>query len=352
MIKVLGLSLYGSQAASHRVRLAQYRDGLERSEIRLEIQSLLDNNYLRQSFSGFRPSFESLLSAYWQRVGTLVRAGKFDIAIVYAELLPFVPGWVECCLLSRPFIYDLDDAFYLKYRSGRFRGLNFVLGSKCEYMIKRASAVTAGNTELAGFASRVNQRVTLLPSVVDTSHYLPAACKANSSFTVGWIGSPSTAPYLQELVEPLEDLAQEMPVRLLVIGGKAPKIAGVEVIESPWNLTHEVELIQQFDVGVMPLPDTDWTRGKCAYKLIQCMSCAIPVIASNVGSNVDVVPKSSGILVGSSGQWLDGFRVLANNPELRVCMGKCAREWVKRHYSLSVTTPLLASVIRKVYDEN
>ena len=164
---------------------------------------------------------------------------------------------------------------------------------------------------------------------------------------MGWIGSPSTATYLQLLIEPLQQLAHEFTVRLLVVGGPAPAITGVEVIEQPWSLEQEVPLIQQFDVGVMPLPDTEWTRGKCAYKLIQCMACGIPVVASPVGANVDAVPPGCGLLAHSSQQWVAAFRQLAADPARRLLLGAAARHWVEQHYSLRSALPMFARVIQR-----
>jgi len=193
--------------------------------------------------------------------------------------------------------------------------------------------------------------VTLLPSVVDTEHYRPAspqvAAPDDQPLTVGWIGSPSTAPYLQQLVAPLEHLARERPVRLLVVGGPAPAVSGVEVIAHPWTLDQEVPLIQQFDVGVMPLPDTPWSRGKCAYKLVQCMACSIPVVASPIGANVEVVPPTCGFLADRPAQWLAAFRQLAADPALRIQMGAAARLWVEERYSLRSALPVLEGVIRE-----
>jgi glycosyltransferase involved in cell wall biosynthesis len=213
-----------------------------------------------------------------------------------------------------------------------------------------AVAVTAGNAALAAYARRFNSNVTVLPSVVDTVQYRPAEVpQANPSrkpFTVGWIGSPSTAPYLKLLVEPLQQLARECSVRLLVVGGPAPTIDGVDVIEEPWSLEQEVPLIQQFDVGVMPLPDTPWTRGKCAYKLIQCMSCGIPVVASRVGANVDAVPPDCGFLAQSTQEWLDSFRLLLADTNLRQQMGLAARLWVEQRYSLRSALPVFSNVIK------
>ncbi len=351
MIRVLALSLYGPQAASHRVRLSQFQSGLNAAGIYLQIQSLLDNAYLQRSFSGRRPYLRDLLAAYGRRLQTLRQADRFDLAIVYCELLPLLPGWLERQLLNIPFIYDCDDAFYLKYRQGRLRWLQPLVGGKSQRMMAAAVAVTAGNAELAAFARRFNSNLTLLPSVVDTDQMRPPSEGSRNHqdqpFTVGWIGSPSTAPYLQLLVEPLQQLARERPVRLLVVGGSAPAIPGVEVIEQPWSLEQELPLIQQFDVGVMPLPDTPWARGKCAYKLIQCMACAIPVIASPVGANVDAVPPSCGILANSSEQWLVAFRQLAADPEMRHRMGAAGRQWVEERYSLRAALPILTSVIRR-----
>ena len=349
-LRVLGLSLYGPQAASHRVRLSQFQSGLAAAGIDLQIQALLDDDYLRRRFAGARPSLTGLFAAYLQRLQALRDAEHFDLFIVYAELLPLLPAWLEQRLLRIPYIVDIDDAFHLKYRSGRLRWLRPLLGRKLDRLLSGAAAVTAGNVHLADYTRRFNQNVTLLPSVVDTDHFRqtdPAVVTA-FPFTVGWIGSPSTAPYLQALVEPLHLLALEQPVRLLVVGGPVPAIPGVEVIAEPWSLEREVELIQQFTVGVMPLPDTPWARGKCAYKLIQCMACGVPVIASPVGANIDAVPPSCGILAANASDWLAAFRQLAADPELRLRMGASSRQWVDERYSLRSALPVLAGVIREV----
>ena len=301
---------------------------------------------------GHCPSLRSLLAAYGRRLQVLRQADRFDLEIVYGQFLPFLPCWLERQLLQIPFIYDCDDAFFLKYRFGRLGLLQPLLGAKADRLIGAAVAVTAGNTALTTHARRFNSKVTMLPSVVDTDQFRPAAPppveRSGAPFTVGWIVSPSTAPFLQLLVEPLQQLARERSVRLLVVGGPAPAIPGVEVIEQPWSPEQEVPLIQQFHVGVMPLPDTPWTRGKCAYKLIQCMACAIPVVASRVGANVDAVPPECGLLAGSPEQWLAAFRQLAADPAQRARLGAAGRRWVEERYSLRSSLPVLEGVIRQV----
>jgi glycosyltransferase involved in cell wall biosynthesis len=313
--------------------------------ISLEIQSLLDDDYLKSSFAGRRPPLRALMASLFKRISLLQRANLFDLAVLYAELVPLLPACMEQRLLRIPYIYDFDDAFHLKYQGSLMHPL---LANKVDRLIAGADAVIAGNASLVAHACRFNGRVQLLPSVVDTLHFKPAPALRFQLFTVGWIGSPSTAKFLQLLVEPLAQLAREQVVRFVVVGGPAPAIAGVEVIELPWSLEREVALIQSFDVGVMPLPDTPWTRGKCAYKLIQCMACGVPVVASRVGANVNAVPFSCGVLAESVGDWLSDLRTLAADAGLRRRMGQAGRQWVEHRYSLTSAVPVFSEVIHSV----
>jgi len=179
----------------------------------------------------------------------------------------------------------------------------------------------------------------------------PARRARRPEFTVGWIGSPSTASYLQRLVAPLAALGEEGAVRFVVIGGRAPDMRNVEVTELPWSEQSEVDLINSFDVGVMPLPDDEWARGKCAFKLIQYMACAIPVVASRVGANVDVVQPDCGFLACDDRQWLDALRTIRDGVALRARMGDAGRAHVIRNYSLQRNVPVLAALIHDVANQ-
>lgn len=354
MINVLCLSLYGSNAASHRVRLAQFQPGLYRLGINLEICSLINNNILLSTFRRASPPLFDLFLAYIRRIYRLLNSRKFDLAIVHVDLLPFVPSFIELSLLQIPFIYDFDDAFYLKYRSGRYSIFESFLGDKADRLMAQACAITAGNYELCTYAKHFNNNVTLLPSVVDTEDYYPrdplSINQLDKTFTIGWIGSPSTTKYLDLLIWPLRQLALEIPLRFVVIGSLSfPPIPGVDVVLHSWSLHNEVSLIQQFDVGVMPLTDSPWARGKCAYKLIQYMSCGIPVVASRVGANIDVVPSECGILVDSSYEWLESLRRLSLDSNLRVSLGMNASDWVRNNYSLSSALPVFSNVIKQAH---
>lgn len=348
-IKILGLALYGPQAASHRVRLGQYVTGLRRVGIDLQIHSLLDDAYVAKRFAGARASASDFFTNVWSRVKLLLDSDRFDMAIVHCELLPLFPAWVERRLIKIPYIYDFDDAFFLRYRVGRLSRLEFFLGSKFDSFVSGAAAITAGNQFLADYALRHGRNVTLLPSVVDTSIFRPLALSdRRDTFTVGWIGSPSTAIYLRQLVDPLAQLATECPIRLVVVGGAAPSIPGVEVVELPWSSSTEVAVINSFDVGVMPLNDDEWARGKCAFKLIQYMACGVPVIASRVGANVDVVKPDCGLLTDGPESWVSALRLMLHDRPLRTQMSEACRRRVVESYSLELMVPKLADVIRSV----
>lgn len=347
MIRVIGFALYGPQAASHRVRLSQYKTGLAAHGIDLQVHSLLGDEYIQRRFSGSRPSIRYLACAYAKRLVSLYESNSFDLAIVYAELFPLIPAWLEQKLLSIPYILDIDDAFYLKYRSGGLSWTSPCLASKFDRLLAKASAVTVGNHHLASYARQFNPAVFFLPSVVDTSHYKPVTSPQEpAQFTIGWIGSPSTAPYLESLVDVFQRLSAFCAFRLLVVGGKAPTLKSVEVHEVDWTLQSEVRLINHFSVGVMPLPDTPWAKGKCAYKLIQCLSCGIPVVASPVGANLSVVTPECGFLPTNDDQWLDSLLALCKDSGRAYSMGLAGRKTIQQHFSLDAALPLLAGIIK------
>jgi glycosyltransferase involved in cell wall biosynthesis len=348
MIKVLGLALYGPLAASTRYRLGQYVPGLASMGIDLHIVHLLGDDYLRGRFGGGSIHLADVVRSILVRMGNLWRQHEYDLVMLHCELFPLVPSIIERALIRVPYIYDYDDAFYLKYRSGRLGFASPLLGHKFENVMADATAVTAGNHILSKYAKQYNRNTQYLPTVVDIGRYLPEpARRGGAVFTVGWIGSPSTAPYLSVLVEPLSAIGKEGTLRFIVIGGRAPRIPYVDVVEAEWNENTELDLINSFDVGVMPLPDEDWARGKCAFKLIQYMACGVPVVASPVGANIDLINSSCGLMASSPQEWIDALRILRDQPPRRIELGDAGRERVTQYYSLHQNLPVLENLIRE-----
>jgi glycosyltransferase involved in cell wall biosynthesis len=348
MIKVLGLSLYGSQAASTRYRLTQYRPSLREHGIDLDVKALLDNDYIQKSFAGEKYPRWDLFRRYLKRAALLFHQKQYDMAILHVELFPLLPGLLESSLLRIPYIYDFDDAFFLKYKGGRFRLISRLLKDKFDPVVSSAAAVTAGNRYLLDYARLWNSNACLLPTVIDTDLYTYAPNKRDGVFTIGWNGSPSTSVYLPELVQPLAELGREGPVRFVVVAGKCPPIEGVDVVHLPWNEATEVGIVNTYDVGVMPLFDDEWAKGKCALKLLQYMACGVPVVASPVGANLDVVDGACGFFADNKEAWLDSLRRLRDDLPLRRSMGERGRTRVENLYSLRSASPTMVSTINLV----
>ena len=347
-LRVHCYSLYDSLAASHRVRISQYQNLLSLHRINLDIQSLLSNNYLRRSFNGQRPNLLEIIRCYLARVYFILTSRSSDTALIYCELFPFVPAWIEGLFLPKKYIYDLDDAFFLKYFQNRPPLFRYLFGTKIDKLISRATCITAGNEFLYDYCSKLNDSVFLLPSCVDMSRYVARRYSDDtitSPFTIGWIGTPSTVQYLLPILPVIQRLSLEYNIRLIVVGAKLPTSPDFPVLEQDWSYSNEIDLIHQFDVGIMPLPSTSWARGKCSYKLIQCMACAVPVIASAVGANQAVVDPSSGFLANKPSDWLNALIFFITNPHQRQLMGLQARRTVRDSYSVDSCYPTLLEAI-------
>lgn len=345
-LRVLALPLYGPLAASTRHRISYYLPGLAQRDICVDMAPFLGDAYLARRFSMGQISLSAVMCGYWRRVGHLARQNHYDVAWVQGELNPLLPGWLDRQLLRLPYVYDFDDAFYLKYaKRGGLAGR--VLGAKFGQFIAGAKIVAAGNATLASYASQYCDDVRIVPTVVDHECYLQVdGNRADGVFNVGWIGSPSSIRCLKVVTRPLQMLAMEGSVRLTVVGGVAPPIEGVDVVNVAWSEASEVSHIRQFDVGVMPLEDEPWTRGKCAFKLIQYMACGVPAIGSPVGANREVLADDAGLMAEDDMQWLKALRCVRDNPEAARKMGERGRVKVRDSYSLASQMDGYAQLLR------
>ena len=191
------------------------------------------------------------------------------------------------------------------------------------------------------------RRVELIPTVVDTHRYRPRQARPNETPVIGWIGTPNTSRYLQPLLPVFKALQARMRVRVVAVGARSEDFAGTPVETLPWSEETEVESIQQFDIGIMPLPDSPWERGKCGYKLIQCMACGVPVVASPVGVNTVIVNPGKNGLLARDDEWEEHLTTLLQDPELRRSFGAQGRKDVENWYSLEVQAPRLLNTIRE-----
>lgn len=351
---VLFLTKYARNGASSRYRTFQYLPCLEQAGIRCEVRPLFDEAYLVHRYASGRGNMGDILRAFVRRLAALVTARRFDLAVIEYELLPYFPALPEWWLrwLGVPYVVDYDDALFHQYDQHKNGWVRRLLGDKIAHAMRGAHLVTVGNAYLAGYALRAGaRRVEIIPTVIDLERYTQplTAPHPNPTFTIGWIGSPATAKYLKEIAPALAEVCAGGRGRVRLIGSGAVDLPGVPVAVLPWDEATEVSTMQQFDVGLMPLPDEPWARGKCGFKLIQYMACGLPVVASPVGVNRQIVEHGvNGFLANTTEEWVLALRTLLDDAGLRARMGQAGRKKVEERYSLQVTGQKLAGLIRSV----
>jgi hypothetical protein len=351
-VKLLALMKYGDRAASTRQRLLQYAPVLERADITLICMPLLDNGYLDRFNRGQAVSAASIAAAYLARIRTLLAGRGFDALWVHCEAFPYLPGFVERSVFrpGTPVIFDFDDAVFHQYGEHRLGLVRKVLGRKLEPLLQGAALCLCGNDYLRDYASRFCRQCETLPTVVDTSVLVPRAAHPpkGDSPTIGWVGSSSTWRYVKPILPLCSALAREARAEIRVVGARDRSMPeGFRFVD--WSQASEVAELQGMDIGIMPLPDDPWTRGKCGYKLIQYMACGLPVVASPVGVNREIVEHGvNGLLAQTPGEWDRALRTLLADPELRARMGQAGRRKVEERYSLQVTGPRLVALLRAV----
>ena len=355
-LRVAVYSRYDRLGASSRMRFLQFAPLLAEHGIRLSVQPLFDDDYLQTLYTNGQRRVGTVLSAYRRRAAALRNPGAPDtapdLAWIEKELFPYWPfGLERHWWPAMPTVVDYDDAVFHTYDRSRHALVRRVLGRKIDRVMAAAHTVVCGNAYLADRAMAAGaQKVAIVPTVVDATRYQSVAGQHDGTPVIGWIGSPATERYVLDLAPALRQACAGGRARIMLVG--ASPAAGLALADlpleiAPWREDTEVGHIAAFDIGVMPLPDEPWERGKCGYKLVQYMACGVPVIASPVGANVDIVePGLNGLLAATPGQWGDALqRLLADSPT-RIAMGRAGRQRVEQHYSLQVQGPRLAALLR------
>jgi len=352
-VDLLVLSRYGPLGASSRVRSYQYLESLRKAGFTVEVRPMFDNAYVaaRNSSVG-APRFADVARAYWTRLRSIPAISRARAIWVEYELLPWLPFVAEHWLYAsaRPVIVDYDDAIFHRYDQHPLASVRRVLGRKIGRIMASATVVIVGNEYLAERARDSGAKnVHVLPSVVDLERYRQRSTFSPDECVVGWVGSRSTTPHLRSISSILGNVAGPLRLRLVNVGGAHCTIPGVRVDNCMWSEDSEIERMLEFDVGVMPLPDEPWTRGKCGYKLIQYMGCGLPTIASPVGANAQIVDHgTTGLLASTAHEWEHALTTLARSPRLRSDMGLRGYERAAQRYSLAVTAPKLVAIVQSV----
>lgn len=348
-IKALFLTKYSREGASTRYRFLQYFPYLEAKGVWCTFSPLTDAAYLKNLYTFRRGSLDDYARALSRRVRALLSIHKYDVVVVEYEILPYFPPVFEMALkiLKIPYIVNYDDAIFYRYNQNPRPWVRVLLGNKIDMVMRDAKIVIAGNRYLAHYAGKTGApRVEMLPTVVDMERYPEAPRKDNAIFTIGWIGSPSTTKYLEDIAPALASVCEGGRGKVVLIGARAVELPGVPVETRPWSEESEVRDLESCDVGIMPLYDGLWEKGKCGLKTIQYMACALPVVVSPVGVNREIVEDGvTGILASSNEEWARALTALRDDKDLRQRLGLAGRKRVQERYSVQVTAPRLASLI-------
>ncbi|MEO5617931.1 MAG: glycosyltransferase family 4 protein [Candidatus Eisenbacteria bacterium] len=356
-LRVLAMVPYPvGRAPGQRYRIEQWEPYLRREGVDLTFACFEDESLFATLERPGRP-LQKLL-AVLRRIPAQRRwlglLGDFDAAFLFREAMILGPAWIELGLTAGlPVVYDFDDAIWLA-RPNPYNPIAPLLKfqGKTRTIAARCAAVLAGNEYLAEWARRVNPATHVVPSTIDTegSYAREKSHVQTPRPTIGWSGSRSTLQYLAGLRPMLASLARVMDYRLLVVcNGDPVDWPDVPVEWRPWTSAREVDDLLEMDLGLMPQPDDEWSRGKCGMKALQYMALGIPAVVSHSGALPSIVSDGmNGRLVRDDDEWRDALRALGADTALRARLGAAARCTVRERFSAAVQAPRVAAILRSV----
>lgn len=330
------------RAPNQRFRFEQYLDFLEQNGFQCHISSLIsenDDKVLYQPGHYFRKSLIAL-KAVVKRSNDVRLANKYDLIFICREGFLTGTTFFEDLLHKSkvPIIYDFDDAIWHFDVSDANKIFGWLKNpGKTARLISNAELVFAGNHYLADFAKHYNDKVVIIPTTIDTNEYQQVAFRNTETICIGWSGSITTIRHFEMAIPVLKILKEKYGERisLKVIGDGNYINDSLGIRGIAWNKATELEELSTIDIGIMPLPDDEWAKGKCGLKGLQYMALGIATIMSPVGVNVDIIQDSiNGMLASSNEEWVNKLSLLIENTDLRKRCAENGRKTVEEKYSV------------------
>ena len=266
----------------------------------------------------------------------LDNVADYDLVYLFREAAILGPPWFERKIAKAgvPIVFDLDDAIFVSYKSPSNVYLSYLkFPTKTAEICALSAHIMPGNEYLREYCSKYNQNLTIIPTTIDTDKYTVVERPEPETVTIGWSGSFSTVQHLDTIRDVLQELAKTENFRLRVIGTPNYKIPGVDTEAMQWRSSTELEDLREIDIGLMPLPDEDWSRGKCGLKALQYMALGIPTICSPVGVNSTIIKDGeNGYLADGTAEWVEKLKLMLHSPELRRNIGEAGRKTVEDEY--------------------
>jgi glycosyltransferase involved in cell wall biosynthesis len=345
-MKILFLVPYPiGEAPSQRFRFEQYFDLLHQNGIAVTVSSFwsLRAWQILYQRGHYLPKIFCLLAGFLKRWLVISHTSSFDWVFIHRECAPVGPPvfeWVIAKIFRKKIIYDFDDAIWLPNTSKENKVVGWLkFHGKIKSICRWSYRISCGNDWLANFARQYNSHVVVNPTTIDTERLhnpqLFKSQKAKDKFVIGWTGTHSTLPYLNNLIQVLQSIEKKYPVIIKIISNKNPELPLVNVEFVRWKKETEVEDLLSFDIGLMPLTDDDWAKGKCGFKALQYMALGIPCVASPVGVNTSIIQhQTTGLLCQSTAEWESAIELLMRDTELRKKIGEAGRQTVVGRYSV------------------
>jgi len=355
-VKVLFLPKYPSTGASSRYCLYQFLPYLSQNGVQYDVIPFMSERLFTLSFEKGH-LFEKLsltLFSTLMRFSLLWKFRKYDLIFMHRELSSFGPPLVERMICSKgvPAIFCYDDALFIMKKNESNRLFNLLKNpNKILSIFSVVDCVLASNDYLQDIAAKYCNDARALDMPEDTNRI---SCKVydgpHDTFTIGWIGSPSTEKYLKLIAPALQTVAEQYPqITLKVVGGGHYSQEGLNVTHVPWKLETEVAELHSFDVGIMPLPDDEWSLGKSGGKARIYMAAGLPVVCTAIGYNQQLIEnKKTGYLVNGVEEWVEVISELIHDYELRKYIGMSAREHIEANLSLDVVAPQYLQIMKDV----
>jgi glycosyltransferase involved in cell wall biosynthesis len=343
--RVLALVPYALETTpSQRFRLEQWAPHLERAGYTIDFSPFFDvaATAILQCPGRNLSKMAAMLRGFRRRIADLRRAGSYDFLVVHRAAFFAGPAAFDLAFfrLGVSVVFDFDDAIYLRHTSGAnplFDRLKFP--SKTAILCRRSALVSAGSRYLAAWARQEAETVATVPTSVDTTRYVRRRPpEGRKRVVVGWTGSATSLTHLEMFAPILRELNTRREAEVRVVSNRRPVLPGVPVEWRPWSVETEVDEISAFDIGIKPIPDDPWSRGKCPMKELQYMALEIPAVCSAVGASQEAVRHGeTGFSVSSQADWLDALTALVDSPDLRRRMGAAGRIVVEQEYATSAS---------------
>jgi glycosyltransferase involved in cell wall biosynthesis len=357
--RILVLIPSSLEHSTTRYRFLQYLPALRDAGFDVDIRPFLTPDQERRLYSrGFNPrKLLDLVSAGLTRLAGSLRPSSYDAVIIAREAMLYGPPVVEWWLgrvWRRPLVFDFDDAVWVAYDSPTYGTIArwVKCAWKTPYIIRMSAHVLAASPNLVQYARSLHADVTWMPTVVDVGVYDQTTPwpRADPRPVIGWVGSHSTAQYLEIVAPALEELSQRHAFVFRVVGARRRvAITGVEVDNREWRADDEIRNFRSLDIGLYPIRDDQWSRGKAAFKAIQYMAAGVPCVASPVGMSCDVVEHGvTGLLARTTSEWVTAIHSLLTDRPLVARLTEAGKARVRERYSLAATSGRMIKVLVRV----